>query len=82
MKYSKIKKTGFYQRVIELLTIGNRGVQMALAENKRKGLPNVVSINKTICYQMPDGTITTKSSFKKKKASSKKNRIKFVPIVG
>lgn len=67
MKFSKIKNPDFYKRALELIAIGNRGVQLALIENKRKGLPNVIDIDGQIFYQMPDGTITTKSPFKKRK---------------
>ncbi|HNR18791.1 MAG TPA: hypothetical protein PKN75_02770 [Bacteroidia bacterium] len=67
MKFAKIKNPEFYKRALELIAIGNRGVQLALIENKKMGLPNVLSIGGKIFYQMPDGTITTKSPFKKKK---------------
>jgi hypothetical protein len=67
MKFSKIKNLEFYQRAMELIAIGNKGVQLAMVENKKKGLPNVFGIGDKIFYQMPDGTITTKSPFKKTK---------------
>ena len=67
MKFKNIKNIGFYQRALELIAIGNKGVQLALAENKKKGLPNVFGIDNKIFYQMPDGTVTTKSPFKKSK---------------
>ena len=56
----------FYQRLLELVAIGNRGVNAAILENEKKGLPNVFGIKNRIYYRMPDGTITTKSPFKKK----------------
>ena len=65
MKFKNIKNIEFYKRALEFIAIGNKGVQLALAENKKLRLPNVFGINTTIYYQMPDGTITTKSPFKK-----------------
>jgi hypothetical protein len=45
--------------------LGNRAVAKAIKENKEKGIPNVYSINGTLVYEMPDGTITTESPFDK-----------------
>lgn len=67
MKKAKIISSDFYKRAMELIAIGNRGVQLAMAENEKKGLPNVFGIKNKIYYRMPDGSITTKSPFKKKK---------------
>ena len=66
MSISRIKNLKFYQRALELIAIGNRGVNAAIIENEKKGLPNVFGIKNKIYYRMPDGTITTKSPFKKK----------------
>jgi len=43
--------------------IGNRAVAKAIQENKEKGIPNVYSLNGTLVYEMPDGTITTECPF-------------------
>ncbi|MEO5571915.1 MAG: hypothetical protein ABIT08_10905 [Bacteroidia bacterium] len=67
MKFTKLKNIDFYKRAMELIAIGNRGVQLAIVENEKKGLPNVFGIKNKIYYRMPDGTITTKSPFKKRK---------------
>ncbi|MCX6274722.1 MAG: hypothetical protein NTV09_05910 [Bacteroidetes bacterium] len=67
MKISQIKNLEFYKRALELISIGNRGVSAAILENEKKGLPNVFGIKNRIYYRMPDGTITSKSPFKKKK---------------
>ena len=67
MKKSPHKSQSFYKRALELIAIGNRGVQAAMIENRKKGLPNVFGIDDKIYYRMPDGTITMKSPFRKKK---------------
>lgn len=41
-----------------LLAIVNEGVFLAQEENRRKGIPNVYSINGTLVWQLPDGTVT------------------------
>ena len=43
--------------------LGNRAVAKAIKENKEKGIPNVYSLNGTLVYEMPDGTITTECPF-------------------
>ena len=42
-----------------LLAIANRAVRRAQDENRRHGIPNVYSVNGTLLWQMPDGSITT-----------------------
>ena len=44
--------------------VGNRAVKKAQEENRKKGLPNVYSLNGTIVWQMPDGSVTTTDPFK------------------
>lgn len=67
MEVKKFNDLKMYQKIFEFMRMGNKSVQLALAENKKNGLPNVFSMNNIIYYQMPDGTITTKSPFKKMK---------------
>ena len=67
MRKSKNSTLQFYKRALELIAIGNRGVRAAMIENHKKGLPNVFGIDDKIYYRMPDGTITMKSPFRKKK---------------
>ena len=69
MKLSRLHKLEFYKRSMELIAIGNRGVNLAIHENEKKGLPNVFGIEKQIYYRMPDGSITTKSPFRKRRKS-------------
>ena len=47
----------------EINRIGNRAVHKAQEENRRLGIPNVYSINGTIFFQMPDGSIRTDYEF-------------------
>lgn len=44
--------------VTEMTRIVNTAVHMAQEENRRKGIPNVYSLNGTIIWQLPDGTVT------------------------
>lgn len=67
MEVKKFNNLKIYQKIFEFMRIGNKSVQLAIAENKKMGLPNVFSMSNTIYYRMPDGTITTKSPFKKTK---------------
>jgi len=46
-----------------LIRIGNRAVRKAQEENRRLGIPNVYSINGTLLYELPDGTLTTENPF-------------------
>ena len=47
----------------EITRIGNRAVKKAQAENRRKGIPNVYSINGKIVFELPDGQLTTEYQF-------------------
>lgn len=42
----------------EIDRIGNRGVQVAQEENRRRGIPNVYSINGVLYWELPDGTLS------------------------
>lgn len=44
--------------VDKMTRIANIAVHAAQAENRRKGIPNVYSLNGTIVWQLPDGTVT------------------------
>lgn len=45
--------------IVEKMTrIGNTAVHAAQEENRLKGIPNVYSLNGTIVWQLPDGTVT------------------------
>lgn len=46
-----------------LLKYGNRAVKKAQENNRKKGLPNVYSINGKIVFELPNGEITTEYKF-------------------
>ena len=52
-----------YEQAIEFERIGNRAVRKAQERNRRLGVPNVYSINGTIYYERPDGTLTTEDPY-------------------
>ncbi len=48
-----------YARVDELVRVGRRAVAKAQEENRRRGVPNVYSINDVLYYELPSGELTT-----------------------
>lgn len=52
-----------YRRAQEIRKIGNRAVRKAQEESRRLGVPNVYSINGTLYYERPDGTLTTEDPY-------------------
>ena len=62
---SKINKLELYERVSEFIKIGNDAVHSAQEKNRKLGIPNVYGINKTVFFEMPDGTISTQSPWEK-----------------
>ncbi len=62
---SKIKDKNLFRNAIEFLTIGNIGVNRAIEESISLGLPVVFGYMNTVLFRMPDGTITSKSPYKK-----------------
>ena len=71
MEVEKFNDLELYQRAFEIQLIGNQAVSKAKSENRKKGIPIVFSINGKIHYELPDGTITTKSPFKKVNSGNK-----------
>lgn len=63
MKTSKITDE-VRQRAAEMQRIGKIAVRKARDENRKRGIPNVNSLNGTLSYELPDGTITSESPFK------------------
>jgi hypothetical protein len=47
-----------YEKVQELTRIGNRAARAAQEENRRRGIPNVYSINGVLYWELPDGTLS------------------------
>ena len=58
-----------YLQAAEFKRIGNRAVRLALAENRRYGIPSVFSRNGEIYYELPNGEITREDPFKEMKVS-------------
>jgi hypothetical protein len=54
-----------YEKVQELVRIGNRGVRAAQEENRRLGIPNVYSINGMLYYELPNGELSREDPYKK-----------------
>ena len=50
-----------YQRVFQIVKIGNRAVHEAQEANRKLGIPNVYGRNGKVYFELPDGTITTES---------------------
>ena len=43
----------------KLYRIISEAVHLAQEENRRKGIPNVYSLNGKLVWQLPDGTVTS-----------------------
>ncbi len=65
MNFNKIKNKDLFREAFEFAAIGNRGVQKAILESNRLRVATVFAVMDAIFYRMPDGTITTKSPYKK-----------------
>jgi hypothetical protein len=42
----------------EITCIGNRAVRETQEDNRRRGIPNVYSINSVLYWELPDGTLS------------------------
>jgi hypothetical protein len=54
-----------YEKVQELIRIGNRAVRAAQEENRRLGVPNVYSINGVLYYELPNGELSQTDPYQK-----------------
>jgi hypothetical protein len=54
-----------YEKIQELIRIGNRAVHAAQEENRRLGIPNVYSINGILYYELPNGELSREDPYKK-----------------
>lgn len=43
----------------KMARIISKAVHLAQEENRRKGIPNVYSLNGKLVWQLPDGTVTS-----------------------
>lgn len=53
-----------YEKVQELVRLGNRAAHDAQEENRRLGIPNVYSINGILYWELPDGTLSRTDPYK------------------
>jgi len=54
-----------YEKIQELIRIGNRGVRKVQEENRRLGIPNVYSINGILYYELPNGELSREDPYTK-----------------
>lgn len=52
-----------YEFFLEMLKIGNRAVQKAQENNRKKGIPNVYAKNSKVVFELPNGKTTTVNPF-------------------
>jgi hypothetical protein len=53
-----------YEKVQELTRVGNRAVREAQEENRRRGIPNVYSINGILYWELPNGELSRTDPYK------------------
>jgi hypothetical protein len=52
-----------YRKAAEFARIGNRAVRRAQEENRKKGIPNVYSINGILYYELPNGELSREDPY-------------------
>lgn len=57
---TKVKSVDIKQ-ASKIANIGKKAVDAVKTENREKGIPIVFSENGTVFYELPDGTVTSKS---------------------
>jgi hypothetical protein len=53
-----------YERIQELIRIGNRAVHAAQEENRQREVPNVYSINGILYWELPNGELSRTDPYK------------------
>jgi hypothetical protein len=53
-----------YEKVQKYTRLGNRAAREAQEENRRRGIPNVYSINGILYWELPDGTLSRTDPYK------------------
>jgi hypothetical protein len=53
-----------YEKFQEYLRIANRAAREAQDENRRRGIPNVYSINGILYYELPNGELSRTDPYK------------------
>ena len=54
-----------FQVGVEIEKIGNEAIKTVKKENRKMGIPLVFSRNGEIYYELPDGSVTKESPFRK-----------------
>lgn len=54
-------KSADIKAAAKIANIGKKAVDAVKTENREKGIPIVFSENGTVFYELPDGTVTSKS---------------------
>lgn len=54
-------KNSNMKEAAEIAKIGKKAVDAVKSENREKGIPIVFSEDGTVFYELPDGTVTSKS---------------------
>jgi putative addiction module component (TIGR02574 family) len=57
-----------YEKIQELIRLGNRAAHEAQEENRRLGIPNVYSINGVLYWELPNGELSRTDPFDKRES--------------
>lgn len=63
MEVKKFDDLELYLKGFEIEAIGNKAIRDVQADNKKRGIPLVYSVDGKIYYELADGTVTTNSPF-------------------
>jgi hypothetical protein len=61
-----------YEKVKEYIRLGNRAAHEAQEENRRRGIPNVYSINGVLYWELSDGTLSRSDPYEAPKGEAPK----------
>ena len=65
MRFEKMDDLEVFQIGVEIEKIGNEAIKIVKKENRKMGVPLVFSRNGEIYYELPDGSVTKESPFRK-----------------
>lgn len=65
MRFEKMDDLEVFQIGVEIEKIGNEAIKTVKNENRKMGIPLVFSRNGEIYYELPDGSVTKESPFRK-----------------
>ena len=52
-----------YDFFLDIIRISNKAMKKAQERNRRKGIPNVYAKNGKVCFELPNGKMTTVNPF-------------------